>query len=174
MIFLCQGPAEYGFEYQVQDPYTGSNFGHLEERDGYETKGSYFVDLPDGRRQTVTYTADQYGYHPIITYEGGASYEDSKDIGGGHVGNGGFRNGGGFHGEGGFRSGGGSRHGGGFRNLGGFHNKGGFGNGGGFQGDGSYRNGGGFHGDGGFRNGGGFLGDDISLRGGFRGVGGYN
>ncbi len=45
---------EYQFYYQVKD-YYGTDFGHQESRDGYDTKGEYYVLLPDGRRQTVTY-----------------------------------------------------------------------------------------------------------------------
>ncbi|KAF2361984.1 Insect cuticle protein [Trinorchestia longiramus] len=70
-----QGLKEHAFEYVVQDPHYGGHFGHTEQRDGYVTKGSYFVDLPDGRRQTVHYTADQYGYHPVVTYEGEAHFD---------------------------------------------------------------------------------------------------
>jgi len=67
-------PANYGFEYGVRDPYTGANFGHQEDRKGHVTKGSYYVQLPDGRTQKVSYTADKHGYHPVITYEGHASF----------------------------------------------------------------------------------------------------
>ena len=81
----------------MQDPYYGGNFGHQEQRDGYVTKGSYFVDLPDGRRQTVTYTADEYGYHPVVTYEGEAKYDDAGHHGGG----GGYNGNAGPHGGGG-------------------------------------------------------------------------
>ena len=75
-IIYLQAPAYYKFEYNVDDGY-GNNFGHSEHRDGYKTKGSYFVQLPDGRLQTVTYTADKWGYHPIITYKGVAKYPES-------------------------------------------------------------------------------------------------
>ncbi|XP_076058750.1 uncharacterized protein LOC143035729 [Oratosquilla oratoria] len=67
-------PAKYSFEYAVQDEYSGNHFGHTESRDGYLTEGSYFVHLPDGRIQTVTYTADESGYHPTVNYEGNAVY----------------------------------------------------------------------------------------------------
>lgn len=43
----------HSFEYSVQDDYTGTNFGHGEESDGNTVRGSYNVDLPDGRKQTV-------------------------------------------------------------------------------------------------------------------------
>ncbi|XP_076058736.1 uncharacterized protein LOC143035724 [Oratosquilla oratoria] len=67
-------PAQYGFSYTVQDPSSGNDFGHSESRDGDLAQGVYFVQLPDGRRQTVEYFADEYGYHPTITYEGTAQY----------------------------------------------------------------------------------------------------
>ncbi len=34
--------------------------------------------LPDGRFQTVTYTADQNGYVPTVEYTGQAAYEQPK------------------------------------------------------------------------------------------------
>nr|XP_053639914.1 pro-resilin-like [Cherax quadricarinatus] len=62
-------PAFYDFEHAVHDDLTGTHFGHSEVRDGYLTEGQYFVHLPDGRVQTVTYYADQTGYHPTINYD---------------------------------------------------------------------------------------------------------
>ena len=44
------------------------NFGHSEIRSGSETRGRYYVNLPDGRTQIVEYYADETGYHPTITY----------------------------------------------------------------------------------------------------------
>ncbi|XP_076041822.1 uncharacterized protein LOC143025706 [Oratosquilla oratoria] len=67
-------PQPHNFEYAVQD-YEGSDFGHSENSDGQVVTGSYFVNLPDGRRQTVTYTADDYaGYVAQVQYEGEAQY----------------------------------------------------------------------------------------------------
>ncbi|XP_046490882.1 pro-resilin-like [Neodiprion pinetum] len=61
-------PAKYDFQYEVKDNYD-NDFGHQESRDGDDTKGMYFVLLPDGRKQIVEYTADQEGYKPRISYE---------------------------------------------------------------------------------------------------------
>ena len=61
--------ADYDWEYKVLDHYSGNDFGHKESRKDYLTTGEYYVLLPDGRRQTVTYVADQNGYVPQIVYE---------------------------------------------------------------------------------------------------------
>ncbi|XP_058834464.1 pro-resilin-like [Topomyia yanbarensis] len=83
-------PAKYSFEYNVQDSYSGNDFGHMESRDGDRTVGRYYVLLPDGRKQIVNYEADQNGYRPTITYE---------DTGAGSNGSGGYPNSqGGFQG----------------------------------------------------------------------------
>ncbi|XP_037805119.1 cuticle protein-like [Penaeus monodon] len=46
-------PPKYNYNYGVADGYSGANFAASESRDGYKTEGSYTVDLPDGRKQTV-------------------------------------------------------------------------------------------------------------------------
>ena len=70
-----QAPAHYDFDYAVKDDYSYVNFGHNENRNGDNTKGSYFVDLPDGRRQTVNYYVDGYsGYVADVQYSGEAKY----------------------------------------------------------------------------------------------------
>lgn len=43
----------YSYAYAVNDHYTGTDFGHNEDSDGRAVKGSYNVQLPDGRKQTV-------------------------------------------------------------------------------------------------------------------------
>ena len=69
-------PAVYSYNYAVADDYSGSRFNAGESRDGYSTSGSYSVNLPDGRIQTVNYkVADAYsGYVADVTYSGEASY----------------------------------------------------------------------------------------------------
>ncbi|XP_064088281.1 pro-resilin-like [Macrobrachium nipponense] len=69
-------PAAYNYNYLIQDDYSGAHFGQDEVRDGYKTEGKYFVHLPDGRIQTVSYYADETGYHATVTYEGEAHYDD--------------------------------------------------------------------------------------------------
>merc|ERR1719210_1875310 len=71
-------PAVYTWEYAVKDDYTNNDFGAKENRDGYLTNGKYYVALPDGRLQTVTYTVDGYnGYVPVVEYAGEAQYPDT-------------------------------------------------------------------------------------------------
>nr|XP_053637293.1 pro-resilin-like [Cherax quadricarinatus] len=67
-------PPQYTYNYGVKDGYSGSNFGHSEVRDGYKTEGSYSVDLPDGRKQTVNYVDNGDGLEAVVTYEGEAQY----------------------------------------------------------------------------------------------------
>ncbi|XP_042858771.1 pro-resilin-like [Penaeus japonicus] len=69
------GPAQYDFNYAVKDDYSGNDFGHQESRDGYDTQGTYYVQLPDGRLQTVTYTVNgDSGYIADVSYQGEAQY----------------------------------------------------------------------------------------------------
>merc|ERR1712083_633175 len=67
--------AKYDWEYAVKDDYTNNDFGHKESRNGALTNGKYYVALPDGRLQTVTYVVDGYaGYVPNVEYAGEAQY----------------------------------------------------------------------------------------------------
>lgn len=63
--------------------------------------------LPDGRKQVVEYTADQDGYHPKISYEGGYAGSSggypSGPSGGGYPSGGGGGYSGGGGGAGGYR-----------------------------------------------------------------------
>ena len=79
----------YNFSYQVDDSFTGNQFGHSENRLGSATAGAYHVLLPDGRVQTVKYTVDSYaGYKATVNYQGGyqvldinpVKYGDSKTV----------------------------------------------------------------------------------------------
>ncbi|XP_066947198.1 cuticle protein 7-like [Macrobrachium rosenbergii] len=73
-------PANYNFEFAVEDGYSGANFNHQEEREEDNTQGSYSVQLPDGRLQTVTYYVDgDSGYIAEVSYEGEAQYSEPEE-----------------------------------------------------------------------------------------------
>merc|ERR1719342_547135 len=72
-------PQPYQYQYGVQDDYSGSNFAASENSDAKVVTGSYTVHLPDGRIQTVKYTADHYnGYVADVSYEGTPVYPKAK------------------------------------------------------------------------------------------------
>ncbi|KDR13357.1 uncharacterized protein LOC110835465 isoform X2 [Zootermopsis nevadensis] len=60
-------PPKYEFGYHVRDG-KGGRQGHLETRDGIYALGLYYVTLPDGSGQSVRYFADDWGYHPLVSY----------------------------------------------------------------------------------------------------------
>ena len=61
------------------DDYSGNNYNAQEARDGYDTQGSYYVLLPDGRHQTVTYYVNgDSGYVAEVTYQGEAQYPQGQ------------------------------------------------------------------------------------------------
>ena len=63
----------------MKDDYTNNNYGQDESRNGYETSGSYYVALPDGRLQRVAYSVNgDGGYVADVTYEGEAQYPEEK------------------------------------------------------------------------------------------------
>ena len=61
-----EAPASYAFSWAVKDDYSKNNFGQDEKRDGASTSGSYFVQLPDGRLQKVSYSVDAYGGNILL------------------------------------------------------------------------------------------------------------
>ncbi|XP_064093203.1 adhesive plaque matrix protein-like [Macrobrachium nipponense] len=71
-------PPKYAYNYDVADDYTGASFAASESRDGYKTVGSYKVNLPDGRIQTVKYVDNGNGLEAEVTYEGEARYPEYK------------------------------------------------------------------------------------------------
>jgi hypothetical protein len=68
----------YSFDWAVLDGPSYNDFGHKETSDGKVVTGTYYVNLPDGRRQIVTYKADDYGYVADVKYEGEAKYPEYK------------------------------------------------------------------------------------------------
>ena len=76
---IDEAPEPYAFQYGTADDYSGAKFNAQETADGKAVTGSYQVALPDGRIQTVTYTADHYnGYVADVKYEGTPVYPEAK------------------------------------------------------------------------------------------------
>ena len=76
---IDEAPKPYAFQYGVSDDYSGAKFNAQETADGKVVTGQYQVALPDGRIQTVTYTADHYnGYVADVKYEGVPVYPEAK------------------------------------------------------------------------------------------------
>ncbi|KAL0859807.1 hypothetical protein ABMA27_010151 [Loxostege sticticalis] len=115
-------PANYNFGYMVSDYQEGTDFGHHEERQEERAQGEYHVVLPDGRKQTVSYEADERGFKPHISYEdsdsdltrSGGYDSNANNLRSGDFGSQGYSNGG-HHGNGG------NHHGNGFANGGRSH-----------------------------------------------------
>ncbi|XP_063888670.1 cuticle protein 7-like [Scylla paramamosain] len=73
-------PPVYNFQWEVRDEYSGNRFDHQEDREYDNTKGSYSVQLPDGRLQHVTYHVEgDSGYIAEVNYEGEAQYPESDE-----------------------------------------------------------------------------------------------
>lgn len=65
------------FNYEVNDNHSGNHFGHNQTADGDNNVGSYFVHLPDGRLQKVTYVENYLTGEVIenqVEYEGKAQF----------------------------------------------------------------------------------------------------
>ena len=75
-VVVKEAPEPYTYTYGVADDYSKSNFNAAETSDASgNVGGSYSVSLPDGRIQTVTYTADHTnGYVAEVSYSGEAVY----------------------------------------------------------------------------------------------------
>merc|ERR1711976_132108 len=76
-------PQPYKYEYGVQDDYSKAAFAKSESQNEVgAVTGSYKVNLPDGRIQTVTYTADPvHGYKAVVSYEGEPVYPPEPEEG---------------------------------------------------------------------------------------------
>merc|ERR1711892_1278558 len=72
----------YAYNYAVADDHSGAAFNQGETNDGNGVvQGSYSVNLPDGRVQTVNYHAnDCDGFVSEVSYEGTASYPEAVPV----------------------------------------------------------------------------------------------
>ncbi|XP_053637695.2 uncharacterized protein [Cherax quadricarinatus] len=80
-VYRTPGTDDHKFEYHMVEGAPAWNQRSREWNDEVTTSGSYTVKLPDGRVQRVTYTADEHGFRPVITYqhpEGGTDYHEWK------------------------------------------------------------------------------------------------
>ncbi|KAK8384149.1 hypothetical protein O3P69_016105 [Scylla paramamosain] len=72
--------AQYNFQWAVDHDPSSNEYGHQEARDGDNTKGSYYVELPDGRVQNVAYYVNgDSGYIADVTYTGSAESFESDE-----------------------------------------------------------------------------------------------
>ncbi|XP_071529466.1 cuticle protein 8-like [Panulirus ornatus] len=63
-------PANYNFEWAVDDAESGNFYNQQESRDGDNTEGRYEVVQPDGLKRVVVYTVgEDQGFQPEVTYE---------------------------------------------------------------------------------------------------------
>merc|ERR1711971_1445560 len=72
----------YTYNYGVADDYSKAAFSQSESNDGTGVvEGSYSVNLPDGRIQTVTYHANDIdGYVAEVSYSGEAAYPEAVPV----------------------------------------------------------------------------------------------
>ena len=63
--FIHQYPPRYEYNYYVKNQNDQGSQGHKEIRNGDNTSGNYYVNLPQGKaKAAVNYIADEWGYHP--------------------------------------------------------------------------------------------------------------
>lgn len=62
-------PNFYGFQYSVNDPYTGDTKSQYEFQDGSVIYGSYALNDADGTKRIVDYVADKNGFNAVIRKE---------------------------------------------------------------------------------------------------------
>ncbi|XP_063613401.1 pro-resilin-like, partial [Penaeus indicus] len=75
--------SRYRFEYGMEDEGPRPLFGHAEAGDAAKKDGQYFVNLPDGRTQTVFYHANDTGYFARVVYTMSGGAEDRLKSAGG-------------------------------------------------------------------------------------------
>ncbi|KAJ2949479.1 hypothetical protein O0L34_g15401 [Tuta absoluta] len=64
-------PAQYEYEYSIQDPQSGDDKSAKENRSGDDVQGYYSFVQPDGVRRIVEYTSSkEHGFNAVVRYEG--------------------------------------------------------------------------------------------------------
>lgn len=65
LYFIFQYPPRYEYNYHINNQHDQGSQGHKEIRNGDNTSGNYYVNLPQGKaKAAVNYIADEWGYHP--------------------------------------------------------------------------------------------------------------
>lgn len=65
-LHILQYPPKYEYNYFVANRVNQAAQGHKEIRNGDNTAGNYFVNLPKGESKTVIdYIADEWGFFPL-------------------------------------------------------------------------------------------------------------
>lgn len=73
-------PTPYQYSYQTQDAEGSSSAEESTDGNG-RVQGSYTLQLADGRQRTVTYWADETGFHAdVITNELGTESKNPADV----------------------------------------------------------------------------------------------
>ncbi len=76
--YINQEHGTYNYNFNVKDAHSSVDYGKQETSNGKgAVSGSYHVMLPDGRKQKVTYHADENGYVADIQYEGEAKNDET-------------------------------------------------------------------------------------------------
>ncbi|KAI5651362.1 insect cuticle protein domain-containing protein [Phthorimaea operculella] len=64
-------PAQYEYEYSIQDPQSGDDKSAKENRNGDDVQGYYSFVQPDGVRRIVEYSSSkEHGFNAVVRYEG--------------------------------------------------------------------------------------------------------
>ncbi|XP_049871784.1 cuticle protein 8-like [Pectinophora gossypiella] len=68
-----EAPAQYEYEYSINDPQTGDVKSSKENRNGDDVHGYYSLVQPDGVQRIVEYTSSkEHGFNAVVRYEGQA------------------------------------------------------------------------------------------------------
>ena len=68
-LCLCLVQRDYMFNYDIQDGLVGMTHSRGEVQKNGVIRGFYSYSRPDGVLVSVTYTADETGFHPVISEE---------------------------------------------------------------------------------------------------------